>query len=1243
MGTAIANNQASSLEQNALASISEGVVLTNKDQLILYANVAFTQLTGYSQEEIVGRNCNLLQGPGTDHKTRSAIARALTAGETFRGEILNYRKDGRPFWNDLSITPIRNEQGQITHYVGVQRDVTVLKEQERELRIAAEAFEVDEGILVIDPEQRIIRVNRAFCRLSGYAAEELLGHTPAIFQSDRYDQDFYARMWAAILERGFWHGEIWSRRKTGQIQAEWLSLLSIRTVWDSAGDVQNYVAHFRDISENRRIALYNRLLSEINLALSRIEDQEGLLETLCSLAVKHTDIRLAWIGRPKETGWFQLLASAGDVSYLNGIHISVREEIPEGQGPAGCCWREQRSFYDNIFGQDPQMQPWRDRGAQQGFSAVTTIPIFRQGQLWAVAAFYIGQEAEFTPELRKLLEEMCRNLGTGLDRLDDWIREKKLQDFNAILLESLTSGINIMRYPERVVERVNQRMLAIYGARSADEVVGHTAREFYSDEKTFQQVSDFAQSVLERGSGVLRDVPYRRLDGGGVYVDISGQRLPDRPGEPMRIVWTHVDVTERHQAEQRVQELLQAQDALLDNAVAGIDMVQYPERIFTQVNQGFLDILGYSSAKEVVGHSTQEIYPSSESSDRMAQLSQRILQQGSGGLKDLQIVRPDGNIAYADVFGKRIDNGAERPVIVWTSVEVTERHRLMAELMRQSITDVLTGLPNRRALDQELDDAIPRAERLQKQFALCMLDLDGFKPINDTYGHMAGDEVLAAVGKRLPNALRPTDFVARFGGDEFVVLLEYLDRLDELDPLLAKIDAAVRPSIRLSSGETVSVRVSIGVAAYTPGADHTEGTEALLRLADQALYEAKARKGDWARSWVLYGEKTALQRGPFQKLLHNGGLEVWYQPILENQSRRIVGIEALARLRDGDGRVRTPGEFLPHLDRDDLFALNQKVLRQVIADLAALDEMGFSLWASINTDPRSISEGCVQCVQSQILSKGIDPARITLEILEGSDFPRQEIAAEHLQQLKEIGVRLSLDDVGSAYSSLLRIKDLPIDKIKLDQDFVRTLEVDPKGIIFTRSVQEMAIGLGVEMVVEGVETDDILDVMTVLGVKLLQGYAIGKPMAIQALQDFLEHPPNWNREQPFSLLGLYAEHVVHHDYRARALADNPRLMDYVRLADASVCVIHQHLQRLVPQDNHQLIALHDECHRQLVVAGANALSTLKPLDRRGADQASEAFCQAILNLYQERKTKSLRTLEDGQVAQPVGSYAHRSA
>ncbi|MBE7563079.1 EAL domain-containing protein [Acidithiobacillus sp. HP-6] len=549
-------------------------------------------------------------------------------------------------------------------------------------------------------------------------------------------------------------------------------------------------------------------------------------------------------------------------------------------------------------------------------------------------------------------------------------------------------------------------------------------------------------------------------------------------------------------------------------------------------------------------------------------------------------------------------------------------------------TDALTDLPNRRALETQMEPAMLRTIRHNRHLAVCMLDLDNFKPINDTYGHEIGDEVLVTLGKRLTGMLRKSDFIARYGGDEFVLLLEDLAGHADLVQLLKKIEGIITAPILLSNGESVQVGASMGLALY-PSAD-TDQADQLLRWSDQALYEIKAHKADRENCWMVFGDDPLPdQRNPAQVLLDNGALEVWYQPILDSYTCKIVGIEALARLKDAEGNLWTPAHFLPELQTTDLTTLTRGVLSQALVDLAVLDGQGYSLWVSVNLDAHSVSAGCVEYLRALLAPTCIDPSRVTLEILEGDDFLEQASSIENLVEMKKLGVHLALDDLGSAYSSLLRLKTLPFDKIKLDQAFVRTLEKQPRDLYFVNTVQDLSINLGVTLVVEGVETEDILDAVTVAGVSLLQGYAIAKPLSLKELQKFLQRPAVKRSNYPHTFLGLYALHLAIHSVLEKTMRQNLRLMDYKEMVDPGICPLHRAMQHLGVLEGSPLDQRHREYHKAIAELINQLSISPEASGWRIVEQAEKALEEAVLLAYESKdfQTEGVPLINPWEVSQ----------
>ncbi|MCE5388751.1 MAG: diguanylate cyclase, partial [Acidithiobacillus sp.] len=784
--------------------------------------------------------------------------------------------------------------------------------------------------------------------------------------------------------------------------------------------------------------------------LLRQNDPKAMYQRLVEIVVEQTEAMGAFIAVPEaDSEWLRVVAASADTPALQQALEQLTpsqdpDNFPYGNMVPSLAFRAKTPQGPIRPEQSPAMTAiQRQQAPLSRIQSAMAYPVFVCEEPEPAAVLVIGSSSpqHFTPPLQRLLGQLAATLGLALTQ---WRHHQEIQEllhreqdanaFQTALLNSLTVGVKVMRYPDMVIEQVNETLLELFGATSPHQLVGHQMRELYPDEDTYQKVEAFAESILWDGHGLLRDVAYRRLDGTTMYMDLSGERFTGSDKKP-RIVWTHVDVTERHTQLETIRQLSNARETLLANTVAGIDLVRYPERVIIDANQALVTLLGYDSREETIGKATSFLYFDPMEDQRMLETARHILDKGQGSLRDLHVLRKDGQDLYVDVSGQRLEGeDPDHPVIVWTAIDVTERHRLAQELSEQALFDPLTRLPNRRFLETQMERDMARASRNEKLLAVCVLDLDGFKPVNDTYGHEAGDEVLIAVAKRLSDTIRKSDFVSRWGGDEFVLLIEELSNLEDLTIVLEKVEEAIRTPVALASGESVQIGVSMGVAILPLG--DKEAPDHFLRMADQALYESKKHKEDRERFWVLYGEPVPQKRTTAQRLLQEGGLEIWYQPILDNRARKVVGVEALARLREENGKLWSPAEFLPQLQNPDLFTLSKKVMDQALADLPLLEAQGWSLWVSVNVDPHSISDACVQWVREVVAQGGIDPSRITLEILEGSDFLEQQNVLEHLLELKNLGVRLALDDIGSAYSSLLRLKDLPIDEIKLDQGFV---------------------------------------------------------------------------------------------------------------------------------------------------------------------------------------------------------------
>ncbi len=724
--------------------------------------------------------------------------------------------------------------------------------------------------------------------------------------------------------------------------------------------------------------------------------------------------------------------------------------------------------------------------------------------------------------------------------------------------------------------------------------------------------------LTEHGYGLCRIEPVRAGDGSVLGQLVLGLR-PEASVAGVQSDWVESLArllalrVEQHRQHQLTSDLVTAFAAISE----GVLMTDARQHIF-YVNPAFTRITGYS-LDEVRGRNCN-LLQGADSSQEVRDRIRTALQHELPFFGEILNYRKDGMPFWNELTIQpvRTERGEIRHFVgVIRDVSQRKARELMVEHLM--LHDPLTDLPNRRALGDVLARAMERSHVQERLLAVAVLDLDGFKPVNDAFGHDAGDTVLKTVSNRFRGSLRAGDFAARLGGDEFVLLFSDLEHLDQLEAALARVQDGLEQPISLDDGVVVSISCSIGVCIY-PFID-VSSPDGLLRLADQALYEAKSVKAVRERNWVLFGEEHWRSRNDrILRLFTEDHLVVHYQPILNVDTGKIVGVEALARLRDDAGDLLYPSEFLSRLDAAQTTELSRMVLTQSLADLARLDALGSRLWVSFNIAPESFCGNCVPCLEGVIRASGIDPSRVTVEVLEGSDFLERTSALAIFHEIRKLGIRVALDDVGSAYASLLRMKELPIDEIKLDQGFVRTLEHNPQDLHFVRAIQDLAEELSVDLVVEGVETLPILDAMQGMGVAFVQGYAISRPVPIERLVELLAGQPGRGARVAEGFFGLYAKTLIAHQAIKKMARVNLDRLHLETLENPRVCQMHLAMQRLGCAEPDELFALHDEYHHCLgrVLRSIDA-TAMTSGQWQQVEQAMQRFLDALMVAHAARK------------------------
>ncbi len=591
-------------------------------------------------------------------------------------------------------------------------------------------------------------------------------------------------------------------------------------------------------------------------------------------------------------------------------------------------------------------------------------------------------------------------------------------------------------------------------------------------------------------------------------------------------------------------------DALLSHALEAVSessLVTDAQHRIVYANAAFTAVTGFS-AGEVIGRNCRLLQgPGTDSSTVAALRGTLARRQTFRG--EILNYRKDGTPFWNSLTISPLrDNEGTVTHFVSVQRDITGQKALQERLHFMALHDPVTGLPNRTALDQHLRGLVLRRTA---QAVVGIIDLDDFKPVNDTYGHEAGDIILAEFARRIGLTLRETDFIARTGGDEFVIVIEDLTRdlgWQQLESFLSRLHQAVDADFTLPSSTGVQVRMSLGLALWEPA---TEAGDAVLRRADTVLYELKAQKANRSQWWRLERRAMALpsvhdsatqspgtqeatpktglvfaSTGTLRERLFNDGLQMYYQPVVNLRSGELHLVEALARLRLEDGATLEPGAFLPQLNEKDIIRLFHEGLDQTLAQLSAWDSMGHQLRASINIHPAVLLErSCSQWVADALDRHNIAPQRLVLELLEDYVEDRQT-KQRVFDELIAIGIGMAQDDLGDGHSNIRRLTALPFETVKIDHKVTVQITTSPiRTMTFLATMITLGQNMGWRVVAEGLESAEITEAATILGIPYGQGYYIARPMpAEQVLFWIAQSRTRESRSDVQSLLGALAFH-----------------------------------------------------------------------------------------------------------------------
>ncbi|HEX4161508.1 MAG TPA: EAL domain-containing protein [Acidimicrobiales bacterium] len=469
--------------------------------------------------------------------------------------------------------------------------------------------------------------------------------------------------------------------------------------------------------------------------------------------------------------------------------------------------------------------------------------------------------------------------------------------------------------------------------------------------------------------------------------------------------------------------------------------------------------------------------------------------------------RPDGSHFPVSVTASPVVDGSARGAVI-VFRDTSERKAFEEQLARHAFQDALTGLANRRLLLDHLDHALLQADRAGSQVAVLFCDVDRFKLVNDNLGHQVGDELLRVIGERLRRAVRPGDTLSRFGGDEFVILLEGIYTRDDAILVVDALLEALRDPVTLSGDHELVASLSIGVAL----SDYGKSRDDLLHDADVAMYRAKerGRGGQYAifDADIMGGRSVGqldLDTG-LHHVVERDEIEVLYQPLVSLADRRIVGAEALVRWNHPEHGLLLPAQFIKLAeDNGTILPIGRAVFEQACLQAKAWHEAhGLSLQVGVNLSARQFQQdGLADEIANVIQATGVDPAQMCLEITESLAMDDVDLTSMILDRLHTLGVGVAIDDFGTGHSSLGYLARFPIDVVKIDQSFVRDIDRDQVKSAIVSAVVALSQAIGSTTVVEGVETVAQLEELKNLGCDVAQGFYFARPVSAASFDKLL--------------------------------------------------------------------------------------------------------------------------------------------
>ena len=946
-------------------------------------------------------------------------------------------------------------------------------------------------LCTIDTAGKCLEVSHSSKSILDYSAEELKGR--ALLEFVHPDDQQMTEHAVNKIINGHSSQNFRNRhlRKDGSI---------VHLMWSAryVPSTKKMYAIAKDISDLVKAERYQHAQQHILQLISTEAPLAEILKQICLMAEEHNPAVKACVMLKVE----QRLQIASAPSLSNAYHTALAN-VPIADN-SGCCSTaafQKKLIIVEDMSSDPNCYQYRDIVLAEQLSACWSMPLLLQkDHVLGTFTLYCKTSRAPHPEESELLISCCRFAANAIDRF----QQKRLLSESQQRFQSLCQFNPDPVYAldnQGYFTDINTAGCALLESQFSELKHTHFSRVISSD-----QLAEVSEYFIRALAGDAQSFETSIMSLSGKRHELQITIIPAWiDGKISGVLGLAKNITQRLKTEKQLR-LFNRAVAASSNGVVIADITQ-PDMPISYVNYAFEKLTGFSLA-EVVGKNCR--FLQGEDSDPLAIKQIRLAIESKQEISVvLKNYRKDGSLFWNNLFLSPVpDESGVITHYIGIQTDITEQKKYEQELAFSASHDLLTGLPNRSLLHDRLSQSVKMNRRLKNKVALIFIDLDDFKLINDSLGHLVGDEVICQISARITSQIRPSDTLARMGGDEFVLLLPDLDDAHQLNLVVERILTAISTPLEVS-GKELQVTASIGIS-MSNGEIH-EPIQ-LLQQADLAMYHAK-QLGRNNAQWYSPDMEKALNnrlilRAMLKRAIENNEFELYYQPQVNANSGRLIGLEALLRWKHPERGFIAPDEFIPIAEETGLIIeIGQWVIEQAATYNRSLQKRGlFDLTVAVNVSPLKFQQAnFVEQLETTLQKAQLAPQWFELELTESLLLVNIEQVTHKLQDLKQLGVSISIDDFGTGYSSLNYLKQLPIDKLKIDKSFTRDLVTGPKDAAITRTIIAMAHQLGLRVVAEGVETIAQATLLNRHKCDELQGYFYSKPLPAKELEAFFQH------------------------------------------------------------------------------------------------------------------------------------------